>query len=127
MDPSFRWPNDDAASDVDLESPRPSLERRTTSVAGSAMLSAGSSRTRFISVSTSSSPASLVSWNTVVSAGLAKRAIGMSSKPTTATSSGTRRPRFGERAHRADGDQVAGGEHRIERNRARGSSSRAAS
>jgi hypothetical protein len=37
-------------------------------------------------------PISLTGWRTVVSGGSVNRATSMSSKPTTATSSGTRRP-----------------------------------
>ena len=50
-------------------------------------------------------------------------ARGESSKPTIATSSGTRRPAIAQRAQRADGHRVVGDEQRIER----GAGSRAAS
>ena len=45
---------------------------------------------------------------TVVSGGVAKRASSMSSKPTTATSSGTRRPRVPQRLERAQRHPVVG-------------------
>src|SRR5690606_8269364 len=67
-----------------------SLDCRTRSVAGSITLPAGSPRTWRMTVSTSMAPALAVSWATVVSGGWLKRAAGMSSKPATATSSGTR-------------------------------------
>ena len=91
------------------------LEARTSSVGIRVTLSAGSSRTSRSRLATSNSPAPEVSCTTVVNGGLEKRAIGVPSKPTMATSSGTRRPCFGQCADRADRDQVAGREDRVER------------
>jgi hypothetical protein len=65
------------------------LDCRTISFTGSITLSVGSPRIIFSRFSTSTSPALRVSCSTVVSGGLAKRAIGMSSKPATGTSAGT--------------------------------------
>jgi hypothetical protein len=48
----------------------------------------------------------------VVSGGLVMAAAGMSSKPTSATSAGTRSPAAPARAC-ADGDQVRSGEDRV--------------
>jgi len=68
------------------------LDLRTISFTGSTSLSTASPRIRPSRLSTSTAPAWPVSCSTVVSGGLTKLAVAMSSKPAKATSCGTRRP-----------------------------------
>ena len=53
-------------------------------------------------------------WRIVVSAGCDEPAMLESSKPPTATSSGTRRPARAQRGQRAGGHQVGADEDRVE-------------
>ncbi len=71
------------------------VEPRTTKLVASGLAAFGQSSLRSceISIRPASSPFSAWSWWTVVMGGLALAAAGMSSNPTTETSSGTESPR----------------------------------
>ena len=85
-----------------------SVARITRRGTGSAASTASTSR-RAISW-----PISSMGWRTLVSCGVVEVAIGESSKPTTATSSGTRRPDADEDGQRAGRHQVGRGEHGVD-------------
>ena len=67
-----------------------STSRVASSSRGTAVLAPAAMRS---SIRTAAAPRSAIGWRTVVSGGVAQDASGMSSKPTTLRSSGTRRPR----------------------------------
>ena len=77
------------------------------------------SRSSCISSSAMRRPISSVGCRTVVSGGSVTRDSGESSNPTTATSSGTRRPASRSARSAPDRHQVVGREHRVEVGRAR--------
>ena len=96
--------------------PEPQVLPRTTRWVGSIRPGCAAPDVRVASSSsaTISRPICSGDWCTVVSGGCVDSAIGASSKPTTATSSGTCRPASRSALQGADGHQVVGAEDRVD-------------